>query len=92
MKRRLKTTIRDVVDKECEKKIYDIAYEPTCSVDFVCPFCFIYVKAVKWSLQGTGKSCACGALFHMSKHKVGVVYKLTAYKLNKEKMKGEMNA
>lgn len=34
------------------------------SIYITCPFCSVVVEAFVWSLAGSGKKCACGAIHY----------------------------
>lgn len=78
-KRKDKTRTKDIGTIGCSPHLVVMTAEHGSYVDFLCPFCKSEIKSVRWSLQGTGKACECGALFKMFDEKV------TAYRKEKQK-------
>ena len=68
------TRTKDIATINCQRKEVKSLVEGMGYVHYECPFCHAAIVSVKWSLQGTGKACVCGALFKMYEEKI------TAYK------------
>lgn len=70
IKRKDKTRTKDIGTIGCERRYIIGASEYKPYIDFYCPFCNLEIKSIKWSLQGTGKACECGALFKIDSETV----------------------
>lgn len=66
IKRKNITRTRDISTMGCESRKVNSYSDVLGYLRYPCPFCYINMVSVKWSLQGTGKTCECGALFKMN--------------------------